>query len=188
VIRGLSSLWQIFLIEIMQRGLIQIYTGDGKGKTTAALGLALRAVGAGLKIYIGQFIKKGAFSEIKALRRFYPQITVRQCGNGRFVKGNPCAMDIECARKGLADLVRALTAGKFDLVIADEIFCALKAGLISIKELSALLDKKPASVELVLTGRNAPREIIKRADLVTEMRKRKHPFDKGTGGRKGIEF
>ena len=172
----------------MQRGLIQIYTGEGKGKTTAALGMALRATGAGLKIYIGQFIKRGEFSEIKALRRLSPKVVVRQYGGGRFIKGKPAASDIQRARAGLHDLAKALAGGKYDVVIADEINCAVKAGLIAVRELSALLDKKPASVELVLTGRNAPASIMRRADLVTEMRKIKHPFDKGTAGRKGIEY
>lgn len=184
----LLSLCLCALVINMQRGLIQIYTGDGKGKTTAALGLALRASGAGLKCYIGQFIKKGEFSEIKALRRFCPAIAVRQYGGGRFIKGWPSPADIKCARKGIRELGMAMKGGKYDLVVADEILCALKAGLITTKELTALLDKKPGSVELVLTGRHAPISIISRADLVTEMRKIKHPFDKGINARRGIEF
>lgn len=172
----------------MQRGLIQIYTGNGKGKTTAALGLALRALGAGFKVYLGQFIKKGAYSEIKALRRFYPQLIVGQYGRGRFIRGKPARADIRCARKGLAALGKAMLSGKYDLVIADEINCALNAGLISAKETLLLIDKKPSDVELVLTGRNAPGQIMKRADLITDMRKIRHPFDRGEPGRKGIEF
>lgn len=172
----------------MQRGLIQIYTGDGKGKTTAALGLALRALGAGLKVYLGQFIKKGHYSEIKALRRFYPNIVVCQYGSGRFVKGRPSPADIQCAKKGLAALSKAMLGRKYDLIIADEINCAVNAGLISAKEILLLIDKKPSAVELVLTGRNAPGQIMKRADLITEMKKIRHPFDRGGPGRKGIEF
>ena len=172
----------------MQRGLVQIYTGNGKGKTTAALGLALRAFGAGLKIYLGQFIKKGPFSEIKALRRFHPDIIIRQYGSGCFIKGKPAPADIRCASCGLNDLRRAMISKKYDLVIADEIICALNAGLISSKEVLRLIDKKPSAVELVLTGRKAPNQIIKHSDLVTEMRKISHPFDKGVDARKGIEF
>jgi cob(I)alamin adenosyltransferase len=172
----------------MRSGLVQIYTGNGKGKTTAALGLALRALGAGLKVYLGQFIKKGAYGEIKALRRFHPNIVIRQYGHGRFVRGKPDPADIQCTQKGLNDLERAMTSGKYDLVIADEIICAINAALISTKDVLCLIDKKPASVELVLTGRNAPRQIVKHSDLVTEMRKIRHPFDKGIGGRKGIEY
>jgi len=172
----------------MQHGLIQIYTGDGKGKTTAALGLALRAAGAGLKVYLGQFIKKGEFSEIKALRRLKPKIIVCQYGGGRFVKGKPSAADIRCAKKGLATLRKAMLSGKYDLVIADEINCAVNAGLIAAKEVLLLIATKPAGVELVLTGRNAPRQIMKRADLITEMRKIRHPFDRGQPGRMGIEL
>ena len=172
----------------MRRGLVQIYTGNGKGKTTAALGLALRAFGAGLKIYLGQFIKKGLFSEIKALRRFHPDIIIRQYGNGRFVKGKPSPADIRCGQKGLSDLNRVMISGKYDLVIADEIICAVNAGLITAREVLRLIAKKPPDVELVLTGRNAPNQIMKQADLITEMKKIKHPFDKGLGGRKGIEY
>lgn len=172
----------------MHHGLTQIYTGDGKGKTTAALGLALRAFGAGLKVYLGQFIKKGEFSEIKALRRFQPKITIRQYGCGRFVKGKPSPADILSARKGLHDLSKAMLSKKYDLVIADEINCTVKAGLISVKDILRLIDQKPSTVELVLTGRNVPRRIMNKADLITEMRKIRHPFDKGEAGRRGIEF
>lgn len=172
----------------MRRGFVQIYTGNGKGKTTAALGLAMRARGAGLKIYLGQFIKKGAYSEIKAVRRFHPDIIIRQYGSGRFIRDKPGPADIRCAQKGLNDLSRAMISGKYDLVIADEIICAVNAGLISAEDVLYLIDKKPAVVELVLTGRNAPRQIMKRANLITEMRKIRHPFDKGIGGRRGIEF
>lgn len=172
----------------MRRGLVQIYTGDGKGKTTAALGLALRALGAGLKIYLGQFMKKGTSGEIKALHHFHPHIIIRQYGSGRFVKARPTPADSKYAKKGVADLRRALLSKKYDLVIADEINCAVKAGLVTVKEVLLLIDKKPSAVELVLTGRNASRQIVKRVDLVTEMRKIKHPFDRGEGGRRGIEF
>jgi len=172
----------------MQRGLIQIYTGDGKGKTTAALGLALRASGAGLKIFIGQFIKCGDYSEIKALRRLKPNVTVRQYGSGRFIRGKPSPEEIKDAKQGLIDLVRIMAGGKYDVVIADEIFCALGCGAVSPSDIKCLIDKKPANIELVLTGRNAPSSIMKRADLVTEMRKIKHPYDCGIKARKGIEF
>ena len=172
----------------MRRGLVQIYTGDGKGKTTAALGLALRALGAGLSVYLGQFIKKGHFSEIKALRHSHPHIIIRQYGRGCFVRDKPSPADIRCAKKGLADLKRALRGKKYDLVIADEINCAVNAGLFSAKDVLALIDKKPPEVELVLTGRNARRQIMKKADLVTEMRKIKHPFDRGEPACQGIEF
>ena len=172
----------------MQHGLVQLYTGNGKGKTTAALGLAIRAVGAGLKIYLGQFIKKGSTGEIKALRRFHPDIIVRQYGQGCFIRHKPAPTDILSARKGLNDLIRAMTCGKYDLVIADEIICAMNAELITPEEILQLIDKRPQSVELVLTGRNAPKKIIKKTDLVTEMRKVRHPFDRGIAARKGIEY
>lgn len=172
----------------MQRGLIQIYTGAGKGKTTAALGLTLRALGAGLKVYLAQFIKKGEFSEIKALRRFQPNVMIHQSGRGHFIKGRPSAADRASAANGLAALSKAMLSGKYDLVIADEIFCALNCNLISRPAVNGLLKKKPAGVELVLTGRHAPRQLIKKAGLVTEMRKIKHPFDRGLRARPGIEY
>ncbi|MFA7158714.1 MAG: cob(I)yrinic acid a,c-diamide adenosyltransferase [Kiritimatiellia bacterium] len=172
----------------MQRGIVQVYTGDGKGKTTAALGLALRAAGAGLKIYLGQFIKKGATSEILALRRLHPAIAVRQYGRGCFVRGKPAPGDIRAARKGLASLQRAMLGRKYDLVIGDEILCAITAGLLTTGSVLRLITRKPSSVELVLTGRNAPAGVVRRADLVTEMRPVKHPFARGLPARKGIEF
>jgi cob(I)alamin adenosyltransferase len=172
----------------MPHRLIQIYTGNGKGKTTAALGLALRAAGNGLKTFIGQFIKKGNYGEIRALRCLRLKITVRQYGSGCFIKGKPTSQDIKYAQKGLCDLVMVMKSGKYDVVIADEIFCAVTAGLISAREVLSLINKKPSRVELVLTGRNAPQSIIKRADLITEMRRIKHPYDKGIHCRKGIEF
>lgn len=172
----------------MQQGFVQIYTGDGKGKTTAALGLALRALGAGMQVFLGQFIKKGFSGEIKALRNFHPQIAVRQYGRGGFVRGKPAAADISAARRGLKELRRALESRKYDLVICDEIFCALGAGLICAEDVLKLLDAKPPMVEIVLTGRGAPAKIIKKADLVTEMRKVRHPFDGGIPARKGIEY
>jgi len=178
----------LMLSTNMQRGLIQIYTGDGKGKTTAALGLALRALGAGMRVYLGQFIKKGSTSEIKALRRFHSRITIRQYGRGCFVKGQPVAADIQAARQGLKEIRQMLACRKYDLIICDEIICALKAGLIGLQDIMQLLDAKPPAVELVLTGRDAPKKIIKRADLVTEMRKVRHPFEKGIQARKGIEY
>ena len=171
----------------MQRGLIQVYTGDGKGKTTAALGLALRAGGAGLRIYIGQFIKKGDYSEIVMLRRLRPRVTVRQFGAGCYVK-RPSPADHRRARRGLKLLARAMQSGRYDLVVADEINCAVKAGLLSNRDVLGLADGKPSGVELVLTGRDAPRALLRKADLVTEMRKIKHPFDRGVGARRGIEF
>ena len=170
----------------LKKGLIQIYTGAGKGKTTAALGLALRASGAGMKVYILQFIKNAAYSEIRALARI-SNIKVEQCGRGCFIKGKPKPEDMECARRGLAKARRNTMSGKYDLVILDEANIALKFGLIGVEEILDLIAHKPETVELVLTGRHCPSRIIKQADLVTEMKNIRHPYDKGIPARRGIE-
>lgn len=170
------------------RGCFQIYTGDGKGKTTAALGLTLRAAGAGLRVYIGQFIKAGAYSEIKALRARFPEVTVDQYGPARFVRSTPSPREIRQAKEGLRKLREALGGGRYDVVIGDEAVTAVGAGLLDTDELIALAGDRPPAVELVLTGRGAPRRLIARADLVTRMQGVKHYLDRGVKARKGIEF
>lgn len=172
----------------MQTGCFQIYTGNGKGKTTAALGLALRAVGAGLRVFIGQFIKSGDYSEIKALRKYLPGVTVRQYGRGKFIKGAPPPEDIRAAETGLADLESAVLGGKYDIVIADEANCAVTAGLFDIDRLLRMVDNRPDGVELIVTGRNAHPQLVAKADLVTDMREVKHPCQKGMMARIGIEM
>jgi cob(I)alamin adenosyltransferase len=169
------------------KGYIQVYTGDGKGKTTAALGLALRAAGAGLRVYIGQFIKNGDYSEIKLLRSRLPEIVLEQFGTGRFVRGVPAPKEIRLARRGLQRLREALCGGRYDVVIADEANAAVKAGLFAEDDLVALMEAKPKAVELVLTGRGAGRKVRARADLITEMRCTRHYFEAGVQGRPGIE-
>lgn len=169
------------------KGYVHVYTGDGKGKTTAALGLALRAAGAGLKVYIGQFIKSADYSEIKALERFSDHITLEQFGRGCFIKGNPCDADIEAARNALTALQAALGSGEYDVVIADEANVAFGCRLISEQDLLELIERRPANTELILTGRNAPDAVIEQADLVTEMRSIKHYYQEGVKAREGIE-
>ncbi len=169
------------------KGYVQIYTGDGKGKTTAALGLVLRAAGAGLRVFVGQFIKGREYSEIRALREHLPAVTVEQFGLGRFIRQAPAPEDIAAARQGLARLREALTGGGYDVVVADEACTAVQAGLFGEDDLLALLDVRPATVELVLTGRAAGARLQARADLVTEMRCVKHYFAAGVAGRPGIE-
>lgn len=169
------------------KGYIQVYTGDGKGKTTAALGLAIRACGAGLRVYLGQFIKGRDYSEIKILNDCFSDVTVEQYGHGRFVKNEPSPEDIEAAQRGLKKLRTAMLSGKYDIIIADEANCALTAGLLDVESLLGLMDEKPENVELVLTGREAHERIIDRADLVTEMKNIKHYFNKGVKARVGIE-
>ncbi len=171
----------------MNKGYIQVYTGEGKCKTTAALGLAVRAVGAGLRVYLGQFIKKGDYSEIRILKERFPEVTVEQYGAGRFVRGKPSAEDRAVAAQGLAALRSALHSGRYDVVIADEINGAVGAGLFPEDEVLSLMADKPEAVELVLTGRGAGGKVCGRADLVTEMRCLKHYFNAGVQGRPGIE-
>ena len=169
------------------QGFVQVYTGDGKGKTTAALGLALRAAGAGLRVYFGQFIKNADYSEIKALARFADCITVRQFGRGCFLLTEPAPEDRAAARRALDGIGLALVSGDYDLVIADEANVAVALGLIEPDDLVALIDQRPEQVELVLTGRGAPDAVLARADLVTEMRCVRHYYDRGVLARPGIE-
>ena len=168
-------------------GYTQIYTGDGKGKTTAALGLALRAAGAGLKVYIAQFIKSGDYSEIKALARFADQITVEQFGLGRFIKGKPLPEDVAAAGKGLAAVRSALASGQYQVVIMEEGNVAALCGLFPVDEILEIISQKPGDVELVVTGRGADPRVIDRADLVTEMKAVKHYYQTGVAARVGIE-
>jgi len=171
----------------MRRGYVQVYTGDGKGKTTAALGLAFRAAGAGLKVFIAQFIKKGQYSEHKALERFSDLITVRQFGHGFILDDGPTEDDIEAARKGMGQIGEAIRSGAYDMVVVDEVNVALFYHLIDVEEVLRWIREKPETVELVLTGRNADDRIIAEADLVTEMREIKHYYAKGVQARVGIE-
>jgi cob(I)alamin adenosyltransferase len=168
------------------KGYIQVYTGNGKGKTTAALGLALRGAGAGLQVFVGQFLKQGDYSEIKALSLF-ENVTVEQFGMGRFVRGLPSDQEKAAARKGYDRLCDILEAGVHDLIIVDEGNVAVTCQLISEEELLTLMEKKPGNVELVITGRGASPAVMNRADLVTEMKEIKHYYHQGVAARKGIE-
>jgi len=168
------------------KGYIQVYTGDGKGKTTASLGLALRAAGAGLKVYIIQFLKKGDYSEIKALSKF-DNITIEQYGLGRFVKEKPSKEDMEACAAGYLKLCEVLTQNKHDIVIAEEANVAVACNLFKEEELLHMMAIKPENVELVITGRGATKNVIAKADLVTEMMEIKHYYKKGVKARVGIE-
>jgi len=172
----------------MRRGYIQVYTGDGKGKTTAALGLALRAAGGGLKVFIVQFIKKKKCSEHAILERFEDLITLRQYGEGFILKRKANRSDIRAARCGLDAVREAIGSKKYDVVILDEANVAVNCGLISVKDLLELLAAKPEEVELIITGRHADGEVIRMADLVTEMKEIKHYGKKGVKARVGIEY
>lgn len=172
---------------VMKKGLVQIYTGDGKGKTSAAIGLAVRAAGAGLKVYMQQFIKGRPCSAIAALKKI-PNIRVEQCGRGCFIRKHPSDGDMDCARHGLESARDAVSRGKYDVIILDEINPAIKCALVKVSEIAELIRSKPRGVELVLTGRDCPASIIRLADLVTEMKELKHPYRSGVGARRGIEY
>ena len=169
------------------KGYVQVYTGHGKGKTTASLGLSLRAAGAGMHVYIAQFLKQGAYSEIKALERFDDLIKVEQFGLGRFITGKPYEKDIEATKKGFEKVRAVMASNKYDLIIMEEANLAVHFKLVPIEELLDIIDKKPEELELVITGRHADPKLIEKADLVTEMKKVKHYYDKGVEARVGIE-
>ena len=169
------------------KGYIQVYTGNGKGKTTAALGLALRAAGAGLKVFIAQFVKGMEYSEHLALARLSESITVKQYGRGFFLNREPGEEDIKAAREGLEELKDIMCSGRYDLVVLDEADIATYYNLFSVEDLLDFIHSKPENVELVITGRMADPRIIEAADLVTEMKEIKHYFKKGVKARDGIE-
>ena len=169
------------------KGYVHVYTGTGKGKTTCALGLLLRACGAGFRIFVAQFLKSRDYSELTALRRFDDLVTIRQYGTGTFVKGNPTDADRQAASAGFAETRKALMSGNYNLVILDEANVAVRYGLIPVDDLLGLIHDRPAGVELVITGRGADPRIIEAADLVTEMTEIKHYFKSGVRARVGIE-
>lgn len=171
----------------MRRGYVQVYTGNGKGKTTAALGLALRAAGAGLKVFIAQFIKKRVCSEHRMLKEFHGAIAIKQYGRGFFLRRKPTKADIRAAKDGLEEIRELIRSKKYDIVILDEANVAARYDIITVDELLDLIDTKPVSVELVITGRYADERVIEKADLVTEMKEIKHYKGKGVRARVGIE-
>ncbi|MFW5855710.1 MAG: cob(I)yrinic acid a,c-diamide adenosyltransferase [Bacillota bacterium] len=167
-------------------GMIHVYTGDGKGKTTAAIGLAIRSVGAGNKVFIGQFVKGMKYSELDVLKKM-ENIKIKQYGLDCFIKNDPTPEDIEAAAGGLEEMTEILKSGEFDLVIMDEANIAVYFDLFSVEELIKAVEKRAENVEVVITGRRAEKKIIERADLVTEMREVKHYYQKGVKARTGIE-
>lgn len=171
----------------MRRGYIQVYTGNGKGKTTAALGLAVRAAGAGLPVFIAQFIKKRRTSEHRALERFQDMITVRQYGRGLILRREPDKADRKAAQEGIEELHDIIQSGDYRVVILDEANVAMHRNLFPVNELIELMTSKPKSVELVITGRYSDKKVIRMADLATEMREIKHYKEKGVKARVGIE-
>ncbi|MEM1798783.1 MAG: cob(I)yrinic acid a,c-diamide adenosyltransferase [Candidatus Jordarchaeales archaeon] len=172
----------------LEMGLVQVYTGEGKGKTSAAFGLALRAVGRGLRVCVIQFIKGGFdYGELHS-SLYLPNLRVEAYGRGCLVPDPPSKEDYAEAEKALRRAREALMSGDYDIVILDEVNTALNLKLIKLEDVMRLLTEKPGNVELVLTGRGAPKEVIDAADLVTEMREVKHPYKRGVQARVGIEY
>lgn len=169
-----------------EKGYVQVYTGNGKGKTTASLGLALRAICAGNNVFIAQFMKGCYYSELK-ISELLPGIVIEQFGDVCFVGSEPSERDIELSKLGVARVKEVIKSGKYDLVIMDEVNVAVRCKLVSIDELKDIIESKPDNVELVFTGRYASDAIIGMADLVTEMREIKHYYTKGVEARIGIE-
>jgi cob(I)alamin adenosyltransferase len=171
------------------RGLVIVLTGDGKGKTTAALGQALRALGHGLKVLVVQFMKGKKYGEVLAAEKYLPNLTTLQCGLDSFVmKNNPAPVDIELARQGLNLAKKAISSGEYNMVILDEINVALNFKLISLEDVLEMIKNRPSNVDVILTGRYAPPEIIEIADTVSEVKEIKHHYTKGFKERAGIEF
>ncbi len=169
-------------------GYIHIYTGNGKGKTTAALGLALRAAGAGMRIYIGQFLKGQSYAELEGVKMFGTQLCIEQFGQTSFYKlGNGDLNAKSCAQKGFQRVQKIIQNNEYDIVILDEINVAVSLDLIRQDQVLDLMNLKPAMMELIMTGRGASQAIIEQADLVTEMRDVKHYYHQGVMARKGIE-
>ncbi len=171
----------------LDKGYIHVYTGNGKGKTTAAFGLALRAAGNNMNVFIAQFVKGMKYSEINSLDKLKENITVKQFGRGCFIKKRPDIKDMACAKKGYEEIKKIVSSGDYDLVILDEINIALYFKLLSLSDVLGLMQEKAPNVELILTGRKAEKEIIELADLVTEMKEVKHYYTKGVLARDGIE-
>jgi cob(I)alamin adenosyltransferase len=174
---------------VNEKGYIQVYTGNGKGKSSAAIGSAVRAAGAGLKTFFVQFMKVYPYSEVKSLAKLSEFITLKQYGNDDFIfrKENPTRDEINKTGEGLIEATEAMLSGKFDLVILDEVCVSIYFKLFSTEEIIEFLRQKPENVEVILTGRYCPDKIIEIADLVSEIKEVKHYYTKGVLSRKGID-
>jgi len=176
-------------VEQAERGLLIVFTGDGKGKTTAALGCALRAVGHGWKVLMIQFIK-GAFpsGELEAARRLGGNLEIRPMGRGFVKPGQPAAEDIQAAREAWQAALRGMRSDDYDMMILDEINNAVDYGLLAIEDLIAGLQARPQRLHVICTGRNAHPRLVEAADMVSEIRLVKHPYQRGLAARRGIEY
>lgn len=173
----------------LNKGFTQIYTGNGKGKTTAAIGQAVRAAGYGLKSYIVQFMKEFPYNEQNSLKHLSEWIAIEQFAGDDFVykKEPPGKKEIDKARRGLATAKAKMLSGKYDLIILDEVCVSIYFGIFSDEEILTFMKQKPENVELILTGRYCPDNLMDKADLVTEMKEIKHYYQDGINARKGIE-
>lgn len=168
-------------------GYVQVYTGNGKGKTTAAIGLALRALGAGWRVFIAQFLKTGDYSEHKALARFSDLLTIKTYGRNVFIRGTPEDEDIRLAQEAMQEIAASVASEQYRLVVLDEANVAIHYGLIRVEQILDLFDQSPKGIEFVITGRHADPRLIARADLVTEMLEVKHYYQQGVKARVGVE-
>ena len=168
-------------------GYVQVYTGNGKGKTTAAIGLAVRALGAGWRVFIAQFLKTGDYSEHKALARFSDLLTVKTYGRNVFIRGTPEDEDIRLAQEAMQEIAASVASEQYRLVVLDEANVAIHYGLIRVEHILDLFDQSPKGIEFVITGRHADPRLIARADLVTEMQEVKHYYQQGVKARVGVE-
>ena len=173
--------------NLFKTGYIQIYTGNGKGKTTAAIGVTMRAAASGMKVFFGQFMKNTPSSEHIIFADYPHSITLMQFGTGTFVRCSPGAEDYEKAAAGWEHCKKALQSGEYNLVVLDELNTTLKLGLLPVAEIAETIRRKPEQTEVIITGRYATEEIMNIADLITEMKEIRHYFSKGVGARKGIE-
>ena len=173
----------------LKQGFVQIYTGNGKGKSTAAIGQAVRSAGFGFKTYIAQFMKEYPYNELVSLKHLSEWITIEQFGGDEFVykKELPGEYELANARRGLNTAKEKMLSGVYDLIILDEAIVAIYFRLIETEDLVEFIKEKPENVELILTGRYCPEDLIELADLVTEMKEVKHYYQKGITSRKGIE-
>ncbi|MBN2036257.1 MAG: cob(I)yrinic acid a,c-diamide adenosyltransferase [Chitinispirillaceae bacterium] len=172
----------------LKQGYVHLYTGNGKGKTTAAIGLAVRAAGAGLRVYIAQFAKGRETSELTALENLSELITVRRFGARTFIKDRAHKTDRALAEKGIREAEKNIRGGQYGVVILDELCIACKYNLVPEKTVLDMVRSRPDHVEIVITGRYAPKKLVAAADIVTEMKAVKHYFQKGVKARKGIEW
>lgn len=173
----------------LSKGLVQVYTGEGKGKTTAAIGTVLRALGNDLKVCIIAFMKAGQPSGEWNILSMLPNFSIQRFGSGPFVNpDNVTPKDREEASMGLAAARQAILGGEYDLVVLDEVNVAMAWKLIELDEVIRLIEDRPPNVEIILTGRGADKEIVKMADIVTEMLNIKHPYNEGITARRGIEY